>query len=115
MLRLDYARLATSIEKVSHEQARRIIGSLLDRFKQFIGANIAAVWVIKEASGKLILDPYVDRGDVGGKFPEPIPLTQDARGLFPWVVLNKGEVWLPEIPKNPQTLKNCSPPYQSIE
>ena len=45
MLSRDYNRLAMGIDKLSREHAKRVIGSVLDKYKQLIGANIAAVWV----------------------------------------------------------------------
>ena len=116
MLSRDYNRLAMGIDKLSRDHAKRVIGSVLDKYKQLIGANIAAVWVrIAGKDNVDFLQVYVDRGDGQGRNPEPIALTNKARGLFAWVAEYNAALWLSNIALNPASLQNCLYPYQKIE
>jgi hypothetical protein len=116
MLSSDYNRLAMGIDKLSREQAQRVIGSVLDQYKQLIGANVAAVWMRIPGKDRVdVLQPYVDRGDGQGRHPDPVSLTDKATGLFAWVVENNEPLWLSDIPVKATSLRNCLYPYQTLE
>jgi hypothetical protein len=116
MLSRDYYRFAMGVDKLSRHHSKRVIGSVLDKYKQLIGANIAAVWVrIAGQDNVDFLQVYVDRGDGQGRNPEPIALTDNASGLFAWVAEHNQPLWLSNVPPNPELLQNCLYPYQKID
>jgi|RhiMetdeSRZDD1v2_1073273.scaffolds.fasta_scaffold133476_1 hypothetical protein len=64
MLHEEYSRLAKSVDYVSEDQAKQIIGIVLDKLKEYIGAVIVDVWLRTPGRGGVdILMNYLRRCD----------------------------------------------------
>ena len=94
----EYTRLAKSIESITHDQCREVVGAALDRLRQDVGAMIADLWVRTPGHGGIdILQPYLTRNDDQRPTPMPVSLTPDATGLLVWVSENLESVWIDQI------------------
>ena len=80
MLQNDYARLAKGVDYISDEQAKRIIGIVLNRIKDDANAAIVDVWTHKMGRDNIaILEPYVRRCNQGTPSPQVIFLTESVQ------------------------------------
>jgi hypothetical protein len=99
MLQDEYLRLAKSVDSISEEQAKQIIGTVLDKLKAEAGAIIVDVWLREPGqSGVDILVPYLRRSDPHVPAPQNIALTESATGVLVWVAETRKTVWLDDIP-----------------
>src|SRR5262249_49457910 len=99
MLQDEYVRLAKSVDHISEEQAKQIIGTVLDKLKAEAGAIIVDVWVREPGQGGVdILVPYLRRSDTQGPGPQHIALTEKATSVLVWVAETLQPVWLDNIP-----------------
>ncbi|MCA1456979.1 hypothetical protein I6F35_27795 [Bradyrhizobium sp. BRP22] len=99
MFQEEYARLAKSVDNISEEQAKQIIGSVLAKLKEEARAIIVDVWVRETGQGGVdILVPYLRRSDPHVPGTQNIALTEKATGLLVWVAETQKPVWLHDIP-----------------
>src|SRR6516165_927061 len=95
MLQEEYVRLAKSVDNISAEQAKQIIGTVLDKLKAEARAIIVDVWTREPGQGGVdILVPYLRRSDPQVPGPQNIALTEKATGVLVWVAETRKPVWL---------------------
>jgi hypothetical protein len=94
----EYIRLAKSIDNISHDQTKEIIGTVIDRLKSEIGAIIIDVWIIVPGRGYDILNNYYRLSEPYVPAPQAIALTPDQTGLLAWVAEKRKPIWLDDIP-----------------
>jgi hypothetical protein len=99
MFQEEYVRLAKSVENISDEQAKQIVGTVLDKLKVEVRAIIVDVWVHEPGKDAVdILVSYLRRSDPQVPGPQSIALTEKATGLLVWVAETRKPVWLDDIP-----------------
>jgi hypothetical protein len=99
ILHEEYSRLAKSVDYVSDDQAKQIIGIVLDKLKDHLGAVIVDVWLRTPGGGGVdILMNYLRRCDPLTPPPQPIAITESATGLLVWIAEERKPVWLDDIP-----------------
>jgi phage-related protein len=55
----SYDTLANTVQTVSHDQVKRLVGSVIDELKSALGAIVAAVWVNRPAQeNSKVLEVY---------------------------------------------------------
>jgi hypothetical protein len=107
MLHDDITRLAETLDYLSEEQAKQLLGTVLDRLKEDIGAFIIDIWLyVPGKAGIGILTPYLSRSDAKRPDLEPIAMTEDAKSLLAWGVENERPLWLDNIKEGAPSAKN---------
>jgi hypothetical protein len=107
MLNEEYTRLAKSLDSISDDQCKDVIGVALDRLRSDVGAMVVDLWVRTPGrEGIDVLSLYLARNDAMRPPPMLIALTSNATGLLVWVAENVKSVWIDDIDEMMKTNKS---------